>query len=158
MKVLLMHSLAFCECKYLEIPFSKGNRNRNFIMGRQGNDQNPTAVKTTTSIALLQERFRKLERVREKREEKELLKQFSESSVRRMTPPRPIGFEFGSQSRSAEPDEDSLSLGLNLQTKHVVSTRPSKLSPEYWPNGNSFSAAGSSRSYENSDVDTSLHL
>ena len=46
-------------------------------MGREGQD--PTVLHHSSSIALLQERFRQLQRVKEMREERELLKLLSET-------------------------------------------------------------------------------
>ncbi|OAY34975.1 hypothetical protein MANES_12G061300v8 [Manihot esculenta] len=120
-------------------------------MGRQNGD----ATVASSSIALLQERFRELQKIREKRQEKELLKLFSESE-------RP-GMHFESSRLSFEQPEmilpsrvpalqDShLSLRLNSQSNNhgdIVKT-----STSLWPKSGS-----SSRNLESSDVDTSLHL
>ncbi|EOX93459.1 hypothetical protein QQP08_001727 [Theobroma cacao] len=125
-------------------------------MGRQGGD--PTMV--SSSIALLQERFRQLQKVREKREEKELLKLFAESE--RLSPtmryePNRLSFQPEVILPYRQPPQDSLSLGLNPQSRQTdFRAMGIPASPSSWPN----SAATSSRSknFENSDVDTSLHL
>ncbi|KAJ9169947.1 hypothetical protein P3X46_018088 [Hevea brasiliensis] len=125
-------------------------------MGRQNGD----ATVASSSIALLQERFRKLQRIREKRQEKELLKLFSESE--RSAAPAGMHFDPSKMTfhqpemilpNRAPPLQDShLSLRLNSQSSNnhadIIKT-PTSL----WPN-----AGSSSRSFENSDVDTSLHL
>ncbi|KAK8521683.1 hypothetical protein V6N12_066273 [Hibiscus sabdariffa] len=80
-------------------------------MGRQGGD--PTVV--SSSIALLQERFRQLQKDREKREERELLKLLSESDLvgsnMRYGPNRSAGANLPYKQ---QPHQDSsLSLGLS---------------------------------------------
>lgn len=121
------------------------------IMGRQGGD--PTMV--TSSIALLQERFRQLQKNRERREEKELLKLFSESG----NPTMPNRLNL--QPAYRQPHQDSaFSLGLNSvqswQTDFGATENPAA-STSLRPNNSSTSAA-TSRNFGNSDVDTSLHL
>ncbi|KAL7591087.1 hypothetical protein Lser_V15G34882 [Lactuca serriola] len=104
-----------------------------------------------SSIALLQERFRQLERMREKREEMEVLKLFpegqgqgqgqSQSQTNRYEPP-PV-------RSSVQPRlsfQDSLSLGLNIYTKQTEPQKPAKKQP--------FIEFLSSKH----EVDTSLHL
>ena len=106
-------------------------------MGRQ----NDEAIAVGSSIALLQERFRQLEKMREKRE---LLKLFPNS-----------------RSRSRSSFQDSLSLGLsnsyaNENTDFLL--RPNSWSL-FWSITNDVAMMNSSRVYEKSDVvDTSLHL
>ncbi|KAL5794281.1 hypothetical protein ACOSP7_002875 [Xanthoceras sorbifolium] len=125
-------------------------------MGRQGGDS--TIV--NSSIALLQERFRQLERVREKREEKETLKLFNESD--RVSPAR----RYESNKLSFQPEmilphrpplQEPLSLGLDSHGKHAdfrAMTTPSSTS--LWPS--SPHGPSTSRNFDFSDVDTSLHL
>ncbi|KAJ4836650.1 hypothetical protein Tsubulata_038179 [Turnera subulata] len=115
----------------------------------------------SSSIALLQERFRELQRTREKRQEKELLKLFSESE--RIAPN--TNFEpAGKMTCQPEinvfppnrppPRQDSLlTLGLNPHSKQA-DFRAMKTPTSLWPNA----GGSSSRSFESSDVDTSLHL
>ncbi|TKY57481.1 hypothetical protein E2542_SST21929 [Spatholobus suberectus] len=125
-------------------------------MGRQGND--PTTV--NSSIALLQERFRQLEKVKERREGKELLKLLSCESQRSTssTMHNPTS-QNSQQPRLVVPHNrptlhDSLSLGLNLTNKqgdhNAMKPTPSS---NLWPQG-----ASTSRNFDSSDVDTSLHL
>ncbi|XVE72532.1 hypothetical protein DITRI_Ditri11bG0046700 [Diplodiscus trichospermus] len=127
------------------------------MMDRQGSD--PTAV--SSSIALLQERFRQLQKVKEKREEKELLKLFSESeragpSMRHE--PNRLSFQPEVILPSSQPHQESLSLGLNSQSRQTdfrVMSIPASTS--LWPN-KSAATSSTSNNFENSDVDTSLHL
>ncbi|KAJ1410878.1 hypothetical protein SESBI_21687 [Sesbania bispinosa] len=125
-------------------------------MGRQ--DDDPTMV--NSSIALLQERFRQLEKVKERREGKEFLRLLSsESTSSSMHSPTSHN---SLQPRLVVPQHrptlhDSLSLGLNLTSKQgdhhntmkLKSPPPSNL----WPHG-----ASTSTNFDSSDVDTSLHL
>lgn len=117
------------------------------------------ATMVSPSIALLQERFKHLEKVKERREEKELLKLFSETE--RVAPTMP--FEPSKLSpfpHRSSTLQDSLSLGrFNSQTtKQADHLRAKKMQPltNLWPNGTA--TASTSRSSDNSDVDTSLHL
>ncbi|XP_027333539.1 uncharacterized protein LOC113848283 [Abrus precatorius] len=116
-------------------------------MGRQDND--PTTV--NSSIALLQERFRQLEKVKERREGKELLKLLSSETSSMRNPPS----HNSQQPRLVVPHRptlhDSLSLGLNFTTKQ--GDHNTMKSPPSWPQG-----ASTSRNFDSSDVDTSLHL
>ena len=127
------------------------------IMGRQGGD--PTVV--SSSIALLQERFRQLQKVREKREEKELLKLFSESD--RASPtmryePNRLSFQSEVILPYRQLHQDSLSLGLNSQSRQTdYRDMAIPASTSLWPN-NSEATSSTSNFFENSDVDTSLHL
>ncbi|KAE8690155.1 Chitin-inducible gibberellin-responsive protein [Hibiscus syriacus] len=85
----------------------------------------PTMV--SSSVALLQERFRQLQKVREKREEKELLKLFSEpdhaaESIKRCEPNGLLStFEPEMAFPSRQPKQDSLALGLNEQANRFQS-------------------------------------
>ncbi|CAL1382338.1 unnamed protein product [Linum trigynum] len=83
-------------------------------MGRQIGD---SSTMVNSSIALLQERFKELQRVKEKRQEKELLKLFSESSERNTTPPTPSGSSSPSSSSSSRPlERDSYASNLPTTT------------------------------------------
>ncbi|GAU43709.1 hypothetical protein TSUD_254380 [Trifolium subterraneum] len=115
-------------------------------MGRQDND--PTMV--NSSIALLQERFRQLEKVKERREGKQLLRLLSSESN-----------TSASQQRLVVPNNrqthhDSLSLGLNLTSKQGdhMNTMKSSTSLTSWSHGGS----STSTNFDTSEVDTSLHL
>ncbi|KAK2995636.1 hypothetical protein RJ640_013593 [Escallonia rubra] len=121
-------------------------------LGRQSGDT--TAM--GSSIALLQERFRQLEKMREKREERELLRLFSESqqiSQSKCFEPAKLNLQPATIFPSRPPVQDSLSLGLNLFNKHV-DFRPMTTPPStnLW----SARAAPMSRSqnYEKSDDGT----
>jgi len=113
-------------------------------MGRQDND--PTMV--NSSIALLQERFRQLEKVKERREGKQLLRLLStenntSASTQRLVVPN-----------NRQTHHDSLSLGLNLTSKQGDNNMKSNTSLSPWSQG----ASSTSRNFDTSDVDTSLHL
>ncbi|KAL2474492.1 Uncharacterized protein Adt_35228 [Abeliophyllum distichum] len=106
-------------------------------MGRQNND--PKVV--GSSIVLLQERFRRLQRLKEKREERELVKLLVDNK--------------SSFSSSKHADfQDPLALGLNLNVKNTPDFRalnrqqPIRSSADFRV----------SYSFEKTDVDTSLHL
>ncbi|CAL5391041.1 unnamed protein product [Camellia sinensis] len=132
-------------------------------MGRQHTE--PTMV--GSSIALLQERFRKLQKVREKREKRELLKLFSESkspSTAAATPNMPLSFHpemIFPESSPPPPPQDALSLRLNSSSLNkpddfrAVKTRKSANSRT---DIDAEITIISSPSFENSEVDTSLHL
>lgn len=115
------------------------------MSSRQDND--PTMV-NSSSIALLQERFRQLEKVKERREGKQLVR--STSSI--------MHNPAASQPRLMVPDRptlhDSVSFGVNLTSKQGdQNTVKSPSSSNLWPRG-----ASTSRNFDSSDVDTSLHL
>ncbi|KAL2666172.1 hypothetical protein GLYMA_02G305500v4 [Glycine max] len=124
-------------------------------MGRQGNDPSPTTT-VNSSIALLQERFRQLEKVKERREGKQLLKLLSSESTSSSQ-----NSQQQQQPRLVAPHRptlhDSLSLGLNFTSKqgdhHNTINMKSPPSSNLWPHG-----ASTSRNFDTSDVDTSLHL
>ncbi|OIW16427.1 hypothetical protein TanjilG_19143 [Lupinus angustifolius] len=120
-------------------------------MGRQNND--PRSV--NSSIALLQQRFRELEKVKERREGKQLVRLLSHDSS--------ISSQNSLQhSKLMDPPHrpslnDSLSLGLNLTSKKS-DHNTMKLSPppslNSWPK----KVASTSTNFDSSEVDTSLHL
>ncbi|OWM79748.1 hypothetical protein CDL15_Pgr023160 [Punica granatum] len=132
-------------------------------MGRKSTESttgDPTAV--NSSIALLQERFRELQRVKERRE---LMQRVSEpnrpASIGPIDPSEP---SFHPQPRP-NPRDCSLSLGLPSPRNPSYHPEPrGTKSPEsctsLWPsNASTGAAASSTRGFENhSDVDTSLHL
>ncbi|KAB2610684.1 hypothetical protein D8674_035795 [Pyrus ussuriensis x Pyrus communis] len=129
-------------------------------MGSQS-DSDPT-VASLSSITLLQERFRQLEKVKERREEQQLLQKLSETDHQRVVcttrhfNQQPAKFPFDSDIVvpvcSTAPADHSLSLGLNLQPSSTHS----------WPNNTKAAAAAASastKSFDNSNlIDTSLHL
>ncbi|KAJ0522852.1 hypothetical protein HanIR_Chr10g0487141 [Helianthus annuus] len=135
-------------------------------MGRKHGD--PTAVggASSSSIALLQERFRELEKMREQREDMKLLKLFSESETMSQTKryersrnllahPEMIHHKPAMTARSSF--QDSLSLGLDLYGKKTEH-QPSKTTPfrDFWSIDSVTVSA--SRVHDKTDVDTSLHL
>ncbi|GJS36281.1 hypothetical protein Tco_0534663 [Tanacetum coccineum] len=96
---------------------------------------------SASSIALLQERFNQLQKMKEKRRENELLKLFPEHETKRQTnlyePP------------ATRPSlQDSVSLGLDLYTKKAEPQKPAKD-----PQVMDFWSAN-----DKPEVDTSLHL
>lgn len=138
-------------------------------MGRQGGDS--TIVGSSSSIALLQERFRQLQRVREKREEREereLLNLFSEANERINSPT----MSYESSKLPFRPDKffplrpplhDALALGLNLQSssRHTSfkGNKTTKNFTNLWPGDSAASSVRTSKNhFDSSDVDTSLHL
>ncbi|KAG5081797.1 hypothetical protein JHK86_005862 [Glycine max] len=118
-------------------------------MGRQGNDPSPTTT-VNSSIALLQERFRQLEKVKERREGKQLLKLLSSES----TSSSQNSQQQQQQPRLVAPHRptlhDSLSLGLNFTSKqgdhHNTINMKSPPSSNLWPHG-----ASTSRNFDTSD-------
>ncbi|XP_062080570.1 uncharacterized protein LOC133785336 [Humulus lupulus] len=117
-----------------------------------------------SSIALLQERFRQLQRAKEMREEKELLRLLSESE--RSNPTKryePAGFSFRSESllphKQTSHQSSVYHLQPNLQSKHG-NLQATDHTTSIIGNITSTSAAMNNRTYnlDGSDVDTSLHL
>ncbi|XP_020205211.1 uncharacterized protein LOC109790466 [Cajanus cajan] len=122
-------------------------------MGRQGNHDPTTTV--NSSIALLQERFRQLEKVKERREGKQLLKLLSSENTSSVIMHNPASSQNSQQPRLVNPHHDALSLGLNFTDKYGGDHSTMKPTPSsnLWPQG-----ASASRNFDSSDVDTSLHL
>lgn len=114
-----------------------------------------------TSIALLQARFRQLQKDKQRREKKELINLLSDSnrvdaSIMHLEPR-----SSSSTLRDMESvDSDSLSLGLYLQNAgkqaHIFEARSMPAVTKFWPD-NSVTAS-MSRSFDSPDVDTTLHL
>ncbi|CAN0927177.1 hypothetical protein LINGRAHAP2_LOCUS35733 [Linum grandiflorum] len=99
-------------------------------MGRQSGDSSSTRV--NSSIALLQERFKELQRVKEKRQEKELLKLFSDSSTERHTASPSSSPPSSSSSKHFEPSSLSSNFQPPYDHDHISifrSTPPSSPSP-----------------------------
>ncbi|KAL6310995.1 hypothetical protein AAG906_024659 [Vitis piasezkii] len=124
-------------------------------MGRQSSD--PIVIHS--SIALLQERFRQLQRAKEMREERELLRLFSQSpGVNPTEFPEPSRSFFQSElilpHRSPLPGSPSSQ--PNSHNKHsdlqVIET---PILVNLWPSEKVYQA---SKNFDDSDVDTSLHL
>lgn len=125
------------------------------MRGLNNNDANVAGP----SIALLQERFRQLERAREQREDK-TLKLFPEAQVIKISNNNYIPSNQGLQrdqrvifpSGTHEKDHIlSLGLCLNNNNNNQIGLRVMK-TQKFWPG---FSPKGK---FGNSDVDTSLHL
>ncbi|KAF5741378.1 hypothetical protein HS088_TW10G00375 [Tripterygium wilfordii] len=120
---------------------------------------NGDSTMASSSIALLQERFRELQRVKEDREKKELLRLYSGSDPPSMHYNQPTKLGYHQQEMmflpSKPPLGDSFSLGLKLQNRTdfpvVTGTSLTKSKP---------SVANSSKQFcfDSSDVDTTLHL
>ncbi|PRQ52543.1 hypothetical protein RchiOBHm_Chr2g0156651 [Rosa chinensis] len=126
-------------------------------MGRHSSDP----IMVSSSIALLQERFRQLQKVKERREEQQLLQFLSETervapSTRHFEPARPsFQSDMVLPLRPCTPAADSsLSLGLNLQPKQVDYC----VMKTAHPFSTSSTTTSASRKYDNSELDTSLHL
>ncbi|XP_048127805.1 uncharacterized protein LOC125312727 [Rhodamnia argentea] len=133
-------------------------------MGRQSTDPSPTVA--SSSIALLQERFRELQRAKQRREERELRRLSLEPDLVAAPvadPDHPAMFCLQpSVSSSSSPQEYcSLSLGLTTHPNGdkagsgAVKTDPRM---SLWPGNNSLAISGTSKGFESPDVDTSLHL
>ncbi|KAK3199918.1 hypothetical protein Dsin_023333 [Dipteronia sinensis] len=116
---------------------------------------------TVHSITLLQERFKQLQRAKEKRRERELLRLFSESEqLNATTPDMPSRLFYSEQIPAAmppplqaSPDHQSL-----IQIKHSglqISDTP--LLENLWST-NTFMHKNNINNNDDSDVDTSLHL
>ncbi|KAI3815112.1 hypothetical protein L1987_14768 [Smallanthus sonchifolius] len=141
-------------------------------MGRQHND--PMAVggggggsgAPSSSIAILQERFRQLQKMRERREEMELLKLVSGSETMSQTrySNRPRNLLMHPEMIHHEPTmttgssfQDSLSLGLDLYGKRTEH-QPSKTPPFRDLLSMDSVTVRTSRTRDKHDVDTTLHL
>ncbi|KAH7533467.1 hypothetical protein FEM48_Zijuj04G0133700 [Ziziphus jujuba var. spinosa] len=125
-------------------------------MGRQNGD--PTMV--NSSIALLQERFRQLQKVKERREERELQKFLSETERVSNLDPSKQSFQsetiFPHDHRKTP--QESLSLGLDLQSKQADLDLSMKTETLTNPWSLNTASSSSSKGFENSEIDTSLHL
>ncbi|KAJ4976133.1 hypothetical protein NE237_001239 [Protea cynaroides] len=123
-------------------------------MGRQSNDI--TAI--SSSIVLLQERFKQLQRVKAMREEKELLRWFVESE--RITPTMHLETArlfFHSELIPGPPQQGSPSHRANSQVNHAsFQSVETPLLMNFWSRDKA--NVHTSNSYDDADVDTSLHL
>ncbi|MFS7980039.1 hypothetical protein Hanom_Chr10g00934721 [Helianthus anomalus] len=121
---------------------------------------------SSSSIALLQERFRQLQKMREKREEMKVLKLLSEPET--MSPTKcyersrnssvhPEMIYHKPAMTAKLPFQDSLSLGLDLYGQKTE-LQPSKTPPfrDFWSMDSVTVSA--LRVHDKPDVDTSLHL
>ena len=123
-------------------------------MGRQSCD--PAIIHS--SIALLQERFRQLERAKEMRQQRELLKLFSEAdhvqSAMAFESSKLLHSELNLPPR--QPIQASLSFQPTMQTEHndlLVNTTPVVANL-----CSTDSVMNLTYNFDESDVDTSLHL
>ncbi|KAK1353726.1 Chlorophyll a/b-binding family protein [Heracleum sosnowskyi] len=127
----------------------------------------------TSSIALLQERFRQLQKMREKREEKEHHRLiYPEPEHTCTTMPALVPFEHANinsqkdssfPSKTPQQESPPLHLGLELRNKHTnLQSFNNSTSSDLWSNNATFPASTTpispSYNYEKWDVDTSLHL
>ncbi|CAK9156823.1 unnamed protein product [Ilex paraguariensis] len=130
-------------------------------MGRGSNDH----VSIDSSIALLQERFRQLQRVKQMREEREYLKMLSESEgcTNPTTSHEPSKLFFQSELILPQkpPSQVSLSLSPNTQIRHAnfkaTETTP-QLTKSWLADTNLARPSSIKLDGSDSDVDTSLHL
>nr|DAD20265.1 TPA_asm: hypothetical protein HUJ06_021728 [Nelumbo nucifera] len=123
-------------------------------MGRQSSD----STVAHSSIALLQERFRQLQRVKEMREERELLRFYSESE--RVAPSMPhettrLFFHSDLIHPPRPTFQGSLSHQLNSRANHVdFQAVETPLMKNLWPR----TVTHTPNNLDDADVDTSLHL
>ncbi|KAK9060406.1 hypothetical protein SSX86_021110 [Deinandra increscens subsp. villosa] len=131
-------------------------------MERQNGDR---MTSSSSSIALLQERFRQLQKMRERREEMELLKLFSESKTVSQTNllVHPEMMHHKLPMTTGSSFQGSLSLGLDLYGK-ITEYQPSKTPPfrDFLSMDSvtvsTLSTVSTARILDEPDVDTSLHL
>ncbi|KAK4397681.1 hypothetical protein Sango_1243600 [Sesamum angolense] len=125
-------------------------------MGQQNDD--PRVV--GSSIVLLQERFKQLQRLKEMREERQLRKPLPQSTG---------GYHEAAKLRmsfstSGAAFHDPLALGLNSINAHDHASRFRTTNPQGFPSSAAAAAAaaaggnGTGSFFGNVDVDTSLHL
>ncbi|KAK5818096.1 hypothetical protein PVK06_023027 [Gossypium arboreum] len=118
-------------------------------MGRQGGGD---CIMVSSSIALLQQRFKQLQKDREKREEKELMKLLSESESA-STRYQLNGLLYRQQQ--TRQDSSLLSLRLSLYGRRTMAIPTSSSTTTTRANDTS----STSKTFEIYDhVDTSLHL
>jgi len=117
-------------------------------MGSQGND--PTVVHS--SIALLQERFRQLQRVKEMREERKLIREFAAADTEpTQRQPQPKWFSHPDLVRPSRPLSGPPAHRGEQPEFRALET---SLSMGLWHNRPGASRPGGGET----DVDTSLHL
>lgn len=121
-------------------------------MGREGGGD---SIMVCSSIALLQQRFKQLEKDREKREEKELMKVLSESeSANRRYDPKGLLY----RQQQSRQDSSLLSLGLSLYDRRTLAipTPSSTTTTSLWGANDTPTTSNKFETYDH--VDTSLHL
>ncbi|KAJ4981196.1 hypothetical protein NE237_032033 [Protea cynaroides] len=125
-------------------------------MGRQSND----TIAISSSIALLQERFRELQRVKAMREERKLLKWFVDSE--RNTPTMHLEtarlfFNPELILPPGPPHQGFLSHRANTQVNHAnFRAVEVPLLMNFWPRDKA--NMHTSNNFDDTDIDTSLHL
>nr|GLL23054.1 uncharacterized protein LOC108469420 [Ipomoea trifida] len=121
-------------------------------MGRQSTDH---TVMGGSSIVLLQERFRQLQRAREQREMRELKLFFEPPPHQLMAPDLQQKIGFSSEAV----DQEALSLGLTLcNNKPESRAFNEQHQPPLWSANPNRTTLNTLHKIENYDVDTSLHL
>ncbi|XP_008244561.1 PREDICTED: uncharacterized protein LOC103342700 [Prunus mume] len=135
-------------------------------MARQGLD----GTVAHSSIVLLQERFRQLQRAKEMREERELLRQMLSGSERINVPathyePTGLFFQSGGSGGLTDPHykpppQGSMYHKPNLQSKDANFLQVSDDESQVLGNicSSSVSVMNRTNNFDDSDVDTSLHL
>uniref|UniRef100_A0A7N0RCB9 Uncharacterized protein n=1 Tax=Kalanchoe fedtschenkoi TaxID=63787 RepID=A0A7N0RCB9_KALFE len=118
-------------------------------------DRTSESASSSSSIALLQERFKKLQRAREVRKERELLKVLAESArVNRSVSHDPSS----GSSFSSEYHHSSLPAQYFAQNHKPDHLQVNRNSPTYTNAGTSLTQVCGDDDDEGSNVDTSLHL
>lgn len=138
-------------------------------MGRHRGEA-PIVIGSGSSIAILQERFKQLERVREKREEKELLLLFcGQADKTNMSPcpvdktlfqPPKIQQQQHHQLKPVTEVRDPLSLDLQCleKFKHDDNVGEMKNMSLASPDWSTIGLSKFAGNHESSEVDTTLHL
>lgn len=117
----------------------------------------PTVV--PSSIALLQERFRQLQRVKQKREEREIMQRWLSTSLRPSPTISPFPLLMNNAHGNHSPKEHLLQGNNYEQQSNLRSGTVQPGRPTPWPRDHAGGGGVSSGRFTNSDhVDTSLHL
>lgn len=125
-------------------------------MGRQ-NGADPTVLHS--SIALLQERFRQLQRVKEMREERELLRVFSHSDAGQPARLEPFFHpDLILPSRPLQGSSPRQPLHLLQREDRREMVKLTRLWPEKTTAHHVFRSSDIDKPQDVADVDTSLHL
>ncbi|OAY55233.1 hypothetical protein MANES_03G138300v8 [Manihot esculenta] len=125
-------------------------------MGRQNCD--PAIMHS--SIALLQERFRQLERAKEMRQQRELLRLFSEAEqVKSAKGYEPSRLFFHSELISSSPGQPlQASIYLHSNTENNHTNLRINETPDWVNIWSKNTVTHITNNFDDSDVDTSLHL
>ncbi|KFK26538.1 hypothetical protein AALP_AA8G262000 [Arabis alpina] len=125
-------------------------------MSSMARDQQKEQMVIQSSIVLLQERFRQLQRARELRAERELLNpkpQHQENILQYYSEPASFGF-FQFLPLKSQTSSSQQLLSLSLSTSSASIEKPSFC--HQWPSKDDKTMMGGFDRYD--DVDTSLHL